>query len=231
MIKRLLFLMGLVLLCQCADKEVLLPVISEGGIPETQNHSSIWIFYDPSGQDSKAVLNKNNKLVNTNWIFNIDRRLNMKDVIPHLQAMQADRNKDSMHKKEGMINFFSYADSKNERISLVNFPEIRFIAMDDIGGYDVRSETESNYSERDSTVCLVTLRIYEDYVKVDGKTYDPEETREIHSNYGACEDGKTALFRLAYDEELSFQSYLQAKVFLAAAQVDVDTEELVETLK
>lgn len=231
MVKRLFYVIGLILLCQCSDKEVLLPVVAEGGIPETQNHSSIWIFYDPSGQDSKAVLNKNNKLINTNWIFNIDRRLTMKEVIPHLQAMQADRNKDSMHKKEGMINFFSYADSKNGRISLVNFPEINFVPAVEAGGSHALADSESNVSETDSTHCLVKVRIYEDYLRVDGKTFDMEEIGKIHSSPGPCEEEKKEVFRLMYDEELTFQSYLKTKVFLAAAQVQVDTTELVETLK
>ena len=229
MIKRLFILIGLVFMCQCSDKEVLLPVIDEGGIAETQNHSSIWIFYDPAGQESKAVLNKNNKLLNTNWIFNIDRRLAMKDVIPLLQTMQADRNKDSMHKKEGMINFFSFADSKNERISLVNFPEINFIALDDIS---VSSDISvSNRAENDPGTCLVTLRIYEDYLEVYRKTFDKEQIAEIHSYPDACEEGETRVYRLVYDQDLSFQSYLETKVFLEAAKVQLDTTELVETLK
>ena len=231
MVKRLFYLIALILLCQCSDKEVLLPVVSEGGIPETQNHSSIWIFYDPSGQDSKAVLNKNNKLINTNWIFNIDRRLTMKEVIPHLQAMQDDRNKDSMHKKEGMINFFSYADSKNERVSLVIFPEINFVPAEEIGESDAMADSGSNVSETDSTHCLVKVRIYEDYLSVDGKIFDIEEIGQIQSSPGPCEEEKTKVFRLMYDEELTFQSYLKTKVYLAAAQVVVDTTELVETLK
>lgn len=223
MLSRLFFLIGLVFLCQCSDKEVLLPVIDEGGISEIENHSSIWIFYDPEGQDSKASLNKNNKLINTNWIFNIDRRLAMKDVIPLLQVMQADRNKDSMHKKEGMNNYFSYADSKNERISLVEFPEISFAAMDD--------NSASNKIEIDSSACLVMVRVYEDNLQVDGKTYELEELGEISNRDNACEEGRTEVFRLKYDEVLSFQSYLKTKVYLAAAQVTVDTTELVETLK
>jgi len=231
MVKRLFYVIGLILLCQCSDKEVLLPVVAEGGIPETQNHSSIWIFYDPSGKDSKAVLNKNNKLINTNWIFNIDRRLTMKEVIPHLQAMQADRNKDSMHKKGGMINFFSYADSKNERISLVNFQEINFVTNAEIGESDELTDSGSNVSETDSTHCLIQVWIYEDYLRVDGKTFDMEEIDKIPSSPGPCEEEKTEVFQLMYDEELSFQSYLKTKVFLAAAQVQVDTTELVQTLK
>ena len=223
MINRLFFIIGLAFMCQCSDKEVLLPVIAEGGISEIENHSSIWIFYDPEGQDSKATLNKNNKLINTNWIFNIDRRLAMKDVIPLLQDMQADRNKDSMHKKEGMINYFSYADSKNERISLVQFPETSFVTMDD--------NFISNNTAIDSSACLVIISIYEDNLKVDGKTYELEELGEISKLDNACKEENTEVFRLMYDEELSFQSYLETKVYLAAAQVAVDTTELVETLK
>ena len=231
MINRLFLLIGLILLCQCSDREVLLPVIAEGGIPEIQNHSSIWIFFDDSGQDSKAVLNKNNKLINTNWIFNIDRRLVMKDVILLLQDMQADRNKDSMHKKEGMINFFSYADSKNERISLVNFPKINFVSVDGIEPSDVLSASEGNPSEKDSTRCLVSVRVYEDHLRVDGKNLEHEDLTEIGSNPVGCAEGQSRIFRLMYDEELSFQRYLETRVFLAAAQVRVDTTELVETLK
>ena len=223
MINRLFFLIGLVFICQCSDKEVLLPVIDEGGISEIENHSSIWIFYDPDGQDSKASLNKNNKLINTNWIFNIDRRLAMKDVIPLLQIMQADRNKESMHKKEGMINYFSYADSKNERISLVQFPETRFVALGD--------NSKSTNDAIDSSPCLVLVNIYEDHLQVDGKTYELEELGEIWKVDNACKEENTEVFRLMYDEELSFQSYLETKVYLAAAQVMVDTTELVETLK
>ena len=237
MIKPLIFLIGLVLFCQCSDKEVMLPVIPEGGIPETQNHSSIWIFYDASAQDSKAVLNKNNKLINTNWIFNIDRRLTMRDVIPILQEMQADRNKDSMHKKEGMANFLSYADSKNERISLVPFPEIKFVRMDDMAGMEdieraeASSVSKGRSSELDSTQCLVMVRLYEDYVRANGKNLERRDLLEIESTALGCEEGQTVIFRLHYDEEITYQNYLEAKVFLAASQVEVDTTELVETLK
>jgi hypothetical protein len=145
--------------------------------------------------------------------------------------MQADRNKDSMHKKEGMINFFSYADSKNERISLVDFPEINFVRTDDISDADALRESQSKTSETDSTQCLVTVRIYEDYLRVNQKTLDMEDLGKIHSSPEPCEGEKTPVFRLIYDEELTFQSYLKTRVFLRAAQVEVDTTEFVETLK
>ena len=223
MIKRPFLLVTLVFLLQCSDKEVMLPVVAEGGIAETQNHSSIWIFYDASGSESKAVLNKNNKLINTNWIFNIDRRLTMKDVIPLLQAMQADRNKDSMHKKEGMVNFFSYADSKNERISLVSFPDTDFVETTENSGFDP--------IDKDTTLCHVPLRIFEDELRLGRVSGPVDQIAEMSAAFKDCEDGKTQVITLVYDEELSFQAYLETKVFLAAAGLTVDTTERVETLK
>jgi len=93
------------------------------------------------------------------------------------------------------------------------------------------ADSESNVSEMDSTQCLVRVWVYEDYLRVDGKTLDMEEIGKIQSSSGPCEEEKMQVFRLMYDEELTFQSYLKTRVLLAAAQVKVDTTELVETLK
>ena len=88
-----------------------LPIIEIAGITEIQNHSSIWIFYDEQEGDETAILNKNNKIINTHWIFNIDKRLTMKTVVPHLSAMQENRDKDSMHKKGDMLGNFLFGGS------------------------------------------------------------------------------------------------------------------------
>lgn len=221
MIKRIVILFIVALNWQCSDKEVLLPVISVDGIPQVENHSSIWIFYDSEGQDSQAVLNKNNKLLNTNWIFNIDRRLKMTDVIPLLEKMQADRNKDSMHKKQGMLNFFSYADSKNERISLVGFPNTEYVKVDDI----------SNKIELERDSCTTQVWVYQDDIRVNGKSFAKDQIDEAMLFPDSCAIESNRFFQLVYQEDLSFQSYLEIKARLAAIQIPVDTIELIETLK
>jgi hypothetical protein len=221
MIKRIVFFFIVALNWQCSDKEVLLPVISVDGIPQVENHSSIWIFYDPAGQDSQAVLNKNNKLLNTNWIFNIDRRLKMTDVIPLLEKMQDDRNKDSMHKKEGMKNFFSYADNKNQRISLVSFPQTAFVKVDDL--------SNRTNIERDS--CATKVWVYEDEIRVNGKSFAMDQIDEVQLFSESCTDEANRFLQLVYQEGLSFQSYLEVKAQLALTPIPVDTIELIETLK
>jgi hypothetical protein len=212
----------LLLLNQCNEKEVLLPVIPIDGIERIENHSSIWIFFETSDGEALAVLNKNNKLINTNWIFNIDRRLPMNQLIPQLEILQRDRNKDSMHKKEGMKNFFSYADTKNERISLVEFQEIEF--------------AESNGSEgttpiaRDST-CLVPLHISGESLQVGGRNYSLDRVNEIRELIATCDSTSAAYFQLQYSGELSFQQYLSVRAALASAELPIDNTEVIHTLK
>lgn len=212
----------LLVLLSCAKKEVLLPVIETDGIGQIENHSSIWIFFEVSGQDTLAVLNKGNKLLNTHWIFNVDRRLSMKEVIPLLQTMQENRNKDSMHKKEGMKNYFSFADSKNERISLIEYPQVEF----------VRGEFPDDQAamEADST-CVVGMTLLGEICRVGDGTYGIEDVDRIAEALKACEEGRQASFRLIYSEDLVFQDYLAARAHLASAKLPLSQTEIVQTSK
>lgn len=67
-----------IIFMSCSKKSVQLPLIDSDGISDIYNHSSIWLFFEENENDTLAVLNKNNKVINTQWIFNIDRRLTMK---------------------------------------------------------------------------------------------------------------------------------------------------------
>ena len=89
----LYILFSIYLLVSCNKKNIQLPLIEIDGIKEIQNHSSIWIFYKRDKKGTSAVLNKNNKLLNTHWIYNIDRRLTMDKIVPILEEMQANRKK------------------------------------------------------------------------------------------------------------------------------------------
>ena len=212
----------LLLLNQCNKKEVLLPVIPIDGIERIENHSSIWIFFETSEGDTLAVLNKNNKLINTNWIFNIDRRLPMKQVIPQLEILQRDRNKDSMHKKEGMKNFFSYADTKNERISLVEFSEIEFA--------EYNGQEGATPIARDS-ICLIPLLLSGENIQAGGRNYSLDQVNEIGEVIATCDSISAPYFQLQYSGDLSFQQYLAARAGLASAELPIDNTEVILTLK
>ena len=206
----------------CARQEVLLPVISADGIEQVENHSSVWIFFEISGQDTLAVLNKNNKLINTNWIFNIDRRLKMKQVIPHLEEMQRDRNKDSMHKKGGMKSYFSYADTKNERISLVDFPQLNFIESE--------GPANSGMISNDS-ICLIPLWLKGERIALGESDFGKDRWSRIAEVLTTCDSTAQAHFQLHYSANLAFEQYLTARAGLVSLGLSLAGDEYVHTLK
>ena len=206
----------------CQKKAVQLPLIDIPGISEIQNHSSIWVFMEPNNGDSTARLNKNNKILNTHWIFNIDRRLPMKEVVPILVEMQENRNKDSMHKKEGMNNYFSYADTSLEKISLAPFTQVNFKFKNDQDGF-LDSINESS--------CSVFIKIEDQSIKINDKVIDQETLESVLHGQKTCENSEELKVILAYDDQTLFQDYLQTKVFLMHKGILCDSIEYLYTVK
>lgn len=221
MIKRIYLILFLasIGLSGCQKKQVQLPLIDMPGISEIQNHSSIWIFIQSNNGETSAKLNKNNKITNTHWIFNIDRRLTMAQVIPVLEEMQENRNKDSMHKKEGMKNYFSYADTATETISLIPFHQTAFI-------------TEALNKENLATEpCTVILEIWGDQIKINDDIISLDLLLSALKNKNSCGTEEMTKILLTYDSQTSYQDYLKAKTFLTLNEIVCSTDEYVYTVK
>lgn len=208
-----------ILLSSCQKKPVQLPLIDVPGISEIQNHSSIWIFMETINGETSAKLNKNNKITNTHWIFNIDRRLTMAQVVPMLIEMQENRNKDSMHKKEGMKNYFSYADTATEKISLLPFPQTTFI-----------SET-LNLEKLSGEPCTVILEIWGDQIKLNNELVPLNSLLSTLENEKSCDPDETIKIVLTYDAQTSYQDYIEAKAFLVSNEINCSSDEYVYTVK
>jgi biopolymer transport protein ExbD len=200
---------------------VQLPLIAIEGIHEIQNHSSIWVFYEIKNQDTIAVLNKNNKLLNTHWIFNIDRRLPMKKVIPILEDLQENRNKDSMHKKEGMLNYFSYADMVSNKMSVFNFMQTFYIKN--------QREYETHL-ERILNSKIIEIEIENNVLTMDKKSIAKEELKKYIKNVSA-NDSLNPIISLKYSENISYQNYLSFKAYLTEEGFNIDRTEYIYTVK
>jgi len=218
----ILGLLYFLILFGCKNKEVELPLINIDGISEIQNHSSIWVFYEQTPKDTLAILNNNNKLLNTNWIYNIDSRLTMDKVVPILIKMQENRNKKSMHKKEGMLNFFSYANTKDKNISLVMFDTINFKHINHNG---------KNGKPRKVDEKTIQLKIKNNNIIID---------KRITNSSSFIADIKTLIDKdtlsnlkivLYYPDNLTFQNYLSIKAHLASTNIDVDRNEYIYSIK
>ncbi len=214
--------LSLFFVLSCTDKAVQLPKISVEGISEIHNHSSIWIFFEVQGKDTLAVLNKNNKILNTHWIFNIDRRLPMKLVIPHLQKMQKNKNKDSMHKKEGMLNYFSYANTKNKNISLINFNPTTYIKYNSKNS-DIEVISFNNE--------FIEIDIQNDQIILNKNAVKLAELSEFIDILELKDTIESPKIILKYSENTTYQNYLNAKVHIQNQNISIEPEEYIYSVK
>lgn len=107
-------------------KEIELPKADRTIVADVQEHSPIYMFFKVEGKDTIADVNRKNSIVSTNWIFNIDKRLPLRLVIPELIKLQAKKDK-SMHKNEAAENYFSYANDVKKTMAFLPFTKVKYV--------------------------------------------------------------------------------------------------------
>jgi hypothetical protein len=188
--KKTVMILLLVSLYSCGKKEVQLPQLDEIVVTEVKDHSPIYMFFKTEGKDTLIDVNRSNSISSTNWLFNIDKRLPLKLVIPEIQKLQAKKAKSS-HKKEGSENYFTYMDKKKKTLAFLPFDEVQYV-------FDK------------ATLGLNTL-----YFKVDGTIHFnnqelSEQDLEQYINNLRIE-GESEIF-IGYDKDLIFENYLKNRL-------------------
>ncbi len=118
--KKILLCLSLSIMFSCGkDKVVLLPEISHSGITEIDDVSAAYIFYDITQPDS-TELNRRNLISTTNWLVNVDKRLTLKQAIPHIKFLQG-KKANSSHKNEKAKNYFTCNDTTRKSLGFIEF--------------------------------------------------------------------------------------------------------------
>lgn len=114
----------IVFLCiSCGNKkELQLPEIDNAEITEITDVSAAYLFYDETQPDS-VELNRKNLISTTNWLVNVDKRLTLKQAIPHIKFLQ-DKKKSSSHKNEKAKNYFTCHDLSETNLGFLEFTNI-----------------------------------------------------------------------------------------------------------
>ncbi len=124
--KKYLALVIIITLLSCeGKKEIELPKADKTIVADVQEHSPIYIFFKVDGKDTIADVNRKNSIVSTNWIFNIDKRLPLRVVVPELIKLQAKKD-GSMHKNEAAENYFSYANDAKKTMAFLPFTKVKY---------------------------------------------------------------------------------------------------------
>ncbi|MEL1240678.1 hypothetical protein [Flavobacterium flavipallidum] len=120
-------LIAILFLISCGSKEdVLLPKSDTTVVSNVEDHSPIYIFFRNEGKDTLAEVNRKNSIITTNWIFNIDKRLPLRLVIPEVIKLQEKKRNEKAHQNEKAENYYSYADIVKENLAFLPFTKVYY---------------------------------------------------------------------------------------------------------
>ncbi|MFV8377062.1 hypothetical protein [Flavobacterium sp. LB1P71] len=195
----------LFILFSCGNKEaVLLPKATITIVKKVEDHSPIYIFFRTKGKDTLTEVNRKNSIISTNWIFNIDKRLPLRLVIPEVMKLQQKKREEKAHKNELAQNYFSYADTIGKNLAFIPFTKVFYKLEKPIG--------------------IVVFFNCKNEILLENQIIKKEKLQQLINNTLPENSAKLFLFR--FDKDLNFGSYIQDKIFLESLKLPKLKQEL-----
>lgn len=222
--KHTILLITIILFYSCGnDKVVILPEINHSDISEIKDVSAAYIFYDETKPDS-TELNRRNLISTTNWLVNVDKRLTLKQVIPHIKFLQ-DKKKSSSHKNENAKNYFTCNDTSKKNLGFIEFTHTEYKIIDSKEfEYHILFPVEEEDHKRDAWLhAITTLPII---IKEDGSINYKNDIISLNQlkskllfylkeyNFIGYD------LKLLFHKNLTFQEYIKIKSDLTSIQME-----------
>jgi hypothetical protein len=195
-------------LFSCGNEKIIqLPEINQSKITEINDVSAAYLFYDETHKDS-IELNRKNLISTTNWLVNIDKRLTLKQVIPHITFLQ-EKKSGSSHKNKNAKNYFTCNDTSRKNLGFIDFTDVVY-HEEPAGEYFAKT---SNIPENVRLSIVyhspgnIEIMGFTDYV-IDKKTNTSDLIFELKKLIN--QDKKTDIV-LNFKQNLNFQNYILLK--------------------
>ena len=202
--KKILLLLLSITILSCSKKEIKVPVLAYEGIQELHNHSQVWMFFEIKNNDTIAVLNRKNTISTTHWIYNIDKKLPLKAIIPLIKKLTY-KHANGVHSKEGMYNYFSYSDTISKKLSFIKFDDIEY-KTDSLLSKHYIKENAKDYSNFNNI--NITINTNNNWIN-DGK-FEKKDFKKLLTEFiNFSAEGKQTMLHINYNQNISYQKYLQ----------------------
>lgn len=217
---RVFLILGVSFLFFSCQKEVQLVKAARTIDSTVVDHSPVYMFMETKGTDTIIDVNRKNTIGTTNWIFNIDKRLPLKLVIPEVIKLQQKREGAQLHKNDEAKNYFSYTDSVQKTLAFMPFKEISYAYNSYFSSFYVKENVD--YHQHFQTF-YVNFRA-NSTVSVDGNEVEVEELYDFLKEFTTfSSQGKRILIYLNFDENLSFDNYLSKVIWLKGLENEMCT--------
>lgn len=209
--KTVLYILSLTLLFSCGkDKVVQLPEINHSEITEINDVSAAYLFYDETKLHG-VELNRRNLISTTNWLINVDKRLTLKQAIPHIKFLQ-EKKRNSSHKNKNAKNYFTCNDTSKKNLGFIEFTDV--VYHNELSDLYERKGIISSKPKLEALIRVLTL----DSIRIDFTSKTNNVTTTQYSNQSNIFDdlsdisrNRNLLFFLAFDKTLLFQDYISIK--------------------
>ena len=208
--RAIFLLIILLVLFSCGNEKVLkLPEISYSEITEIQDVSHAYLFYDETQTDS-VELNRKNLISTTNWLINVDKRLTLKQALPHIKYLQ-DKKNSSSHKNKEAKNYFTCNDTSIKNLGFIEFTDVVYYAE----SLETYSGKLANFEDSKNSTAIAIGRNNE--ITIASKTLDAfiiETTKDSLSFYLKKCDTANEIILLNFNEDITFNDYIDYKSIL-----------------
>lgn len=209
--KNIFLLLITLLLLSCSKKEIKIPTLGIKGLQEIHNHSQVWMFFDIQGNDTIAKLNRKNTISTTHWIFNIDKKLPLKAIISNISTLKY-KHSNGIHSKEGMHNYFSYADTISEKLSFFEFDNTIFKTDSTLSKNYIKTNN-SDYKKFNNI--NITINPSNTWIN-DAKMENGEFEDTLLEFIDFSSEGLQTMLHLNFNQNITYQQYLYFNTLLHA---------------
>ena len=207
--KNSILLMMTLFMFSCGNEKVIeLPKINHSKITKITDVSAAYLFYNETQTDS-VELNRKNLIVSTNWLVNVDKRLTLKQVIPHIKFLQA-KKENSSHKNKNAKNYFTCNDVILKNLGFIEFTNIIYAnkSEDNTTLEDSKHSISINFNLNDAL--SITNKNTEPFIIKTNKKNLLRDLKKV--------DSTGAILSLVFHKNLSFQDYISYKSLIENAE-------------
>lgn len=207
---RLYFVLFVLTLFSCSEKTVQLPETNNKDVLKVNDVSSVYMFFNE--ETDSLDFNRRNMISSTNWLVAVDKRLSLKQTLPHLKYLQEKRHGDGLHKNEAAKNYFSCSNTELKTLSFIEFtdivyhdePIIEFITDMYTNSSDLQNNIFINFLESDSLVVGTQLAL---------KGIPKNEFVSTIDSISSTNTIENKVF-LTFKDNLTFQDYISYKTLI-----------------
>jgi len=224
---RYIYLLLILCCLSCNNERILqLPELKNTEITEVLDISPAHIFYDDTQADS-TLLNRKNLIISTNWLVNVDKRLTLRQAIPHIKFLQDKKRNAEMHKNEDAKNYFTCNDTSIDSLGFLEFTDLNYEIINiekEAIALHAAKQNNSNDTISENSIRSVYL-VIDNQNKNDFESETIKTLELIKNSIPLYENIKITGFSFAIylDKDLSFQDYISIKSKLLA----IDTEKVI----